>query len=241
MKPRRLDLITAAVDLTAALVEPVFGAWLLAQFSEPRGVNAIWPALGLLGFCVAIVLVRRLQPEGEPNPLAPDPSIRDPTAWLGISTIVGTVLLLVAMANVSGDGLGEAFGAGGGVLGFVLAWVVVALLFTPLALLWVGDATPIRESRRPHAEVAALVASDLTMLIMVAYWEHLMISIPGFTEQGPLPAVALTGLPIMIVAFLLMCGAPRLLLLTRRFSWIGAVSLVASTGWYLVSSFYGWL
>ncbi|MFV8749990.1 hypothetical protein ACNOYE_05540 [Nannocystaceae bacterium ST9] len=55
-----------------------------------------------------------------------------------------------------------------------------------------------------------------------------------------MPAVALIGLPIGIVAFQLMCGAPRLLTLAREFSWERAGSLVASTGWYLVSSFHGW-
>ncbi len=239
MKDHQLDVITAAIDLAAALAAPVFGTYLVAQFGDPRAVNVLWPVLAWMCFCGAIMLVRRLQPKGEPNPLAPDPSITTPASWVGMSTIVGTTLLLVAMAVVSGGGLGGVFD---GVIGFLLSLVACALLFTPLALLWAGEPTPIRESRRLHAEIAVLVVSDSSMLIMVAFWEHLMFSQnPELAEQGPMPAVALIGLPIAIVAFLLMCGAPRRLLLTRQFSWVGAASLFVSTGWYLVSSFYGWV
>jgi hypothetical protein len=238
---RRLDLITAGIDLAASLAAPVFGAYLVDQFNNPRGVNALWPLLGWVCFCGAIMLVRRLQPGGEANPLAPDPSIAKPASWVGMSTIVGTTMLLTAMAYVSGEGLGAVF-EGSGVIGFLLSWVVVAMLFTPLGLLWAGQPEPIRESRRLHAEIGVIVISDVCMLIMVAFWEYLMFSqVPDLAQQGPMPAVALIGLPIAIVGFLLMCGAPRLLLLTRHFSWVGAASLVASTGWYLVSSFYGWV
>jgi hypothetical protein len=241
MKDRQLDWITAAIDLVAAVAAPVFGAWLVEQFREPRGQNAIWPLLGWCCFCGAIMLVRRLQPAGEPNPLAPDPSITKPASWVGMSAIVGTSLLLIAMAIVSGAGVGAVFD-GSGVLGFLLSWVVVAMLFTPLALLWVGEPKPVSEQRRTQAEIAVIVASDLAMLIMVAFFEFVMFSQnPELATQGPMPAIALIGLPIAIVAFLLMCGAPRLLLLTRSFSWVGAGSLVVSTGWYLISSFYGWV
>jgi hypothetical protein len=240
MKARQLDWITAAIDLAAAVAAPVFGAWLVEQFGEPRGVNAIWPLLGWCCFCGAIMLVRRLQPAGEPNPLAPDPSITKPASWVGMSAIVGTSLLLIAIAIVSGAGMGAVFE--GGVVGFVLSLVVTAMLFAPLALLWVGEPEPIGEQRRTHAEIAVLVASDLAMLIMIAFFEFLMYSQnPELATQGPMPAIALIGLPIAIVAFLLMCGAPRLLLLTRSFSWVGAGSLVLSTGWYLISSFYNWV
>ena len=80
MKDLRLDLVTAAIDLTASVAAPVFGAWLFEQFSEPRGVNAIWPLLGWMCFCAAILLVRRLQPVGEANPMGPNPDIRTPAA-----------------------------------------------------------------------------------------------------------------------------------------------------------------
>lgn len=235
---RRLDAITAAIDLASVAAAPAFGAVLIAQFDDPRGINAIWPAIAFIGFCVAIWLVRRLQPEGQ-NALGPEQSIAKPAAWAGMSTIVGTVLLLVAMGHVAG-GVGAGFDEVGDVAGFVLAWVVVAILFTPLGLLWAGEPKPLREDRRLHGEVGVLIAADLTMLIMIAYFEWVMHSMPGFGEQGPMPAIGLIGLPIGIVAFLLMCGAPRLLLLARRFSWVGAASLVVSTGWYLISSFYFW-
>ena len=240
MEDRRLDVITMGIDLAAGVAAPVFGAYLVEQFGDPRGINVIWPALGWVCFCGAIWLVRRLQPKDKPNPLAPDPSITTPAAWVGMSTIVGTTLLLVAMAVVSGAGIGAVFQKGA--IGFLLSVVAVALLFAPLGLLWAGEPKPIPASRRLHAEVVVLVVSDLCMLIMVAFWEFLMISQnPEMADQGPMPAIALIGLPIAIVAFLLMCGAPRLLLLTRSFSWVGVACLVVSTGWYLVSSFYGWV
>jgi hypothetical protein len=233
---RRLDVATAAIDLASVATAPALGAFLIAQFGDPRGINAIWPAIGLIAFCVAIWLVRRLQPEGQ-NALGPEESISKPAAWAGMSTIVGTVLLLVAMGHVAGGGGMPNLS---GFVGFLLSWVVVAVLFTPLGLLWAGQPKPVREERRLPAEVGVIVAGDLTMLIMVAYFEWVMMSMPGFGEQGPMPAVGLIGLPIGIVAFLLMCGAPRLLLLGRRFSWVGAGSLFASTGLYLIDAFYFW-
>src|SRR5690349_13251962 len=109
MKDFRLDAITAALDLVSTIAAPVFGAYLVEQFGDRRGVNAVWPLLGWICFCGAIWLVRRLQPAGEQNPMAPDPSITKPASWLGMSTIVGTVLLLTAMAYVSGEGVGAVF------------------------------------------------------------------------------------------------------------------------------------
>jgi hypothetical protein len=234
---RRLDMMTAAIDLGSIVAAPAVGTFLIAQFDDPKGVNAIWPALAFLCFCVAIWLVRRLEPEGQ-NALGPEESISKPAAWAGMSTIVGTVLLLVALGHVAGGGSG--MGVLDGFVGFLLSWVVVAILFTPLGLLWAGKPKPLRESRRLAGEVGVLVAGDLTMLIMVAYFEWVMMAQPGFGEQGPMPAIGLIGLPIGIVAFLLMCGAPRLLLLARRFSWVGGASLFVSTGWYLIDAFYFW-
>jgi hypothetical protein len=231
---RSRDLLVVTIDLASA----VTGTWacdaLRAAFGAGRAAAALFPLLALVCLCVAIALARRLPHDR--RAFAPDPSIARPGSLVAISTLLGTVMLLVAIGHLGFSGGGSSSSVPGWV-GWLLSLVVAGALFTPVALLWVGRPRTITgRGRRLRAEALLLSASNVTALILVSYFEWLILDVRGLGQR--LPPVALAGLVILVPTFLLLCGAPRLLLLARRFSWIGLLSLLASTTWYFVEGFF---
>lgn len=233
---RSRDLLVVSIDLASSVSEAWTCAALRASFGAGRALNAAFPLFGLVCLCVAIVLARRLSHDR--RAFVPDQSIAKLGSVVGISTLLGTVMMLVAMGHLGFSGGGSSSEVPGWV-GWFVSLGVAGALFTPAALLWVGRPRLISgRGRRLRAEALLLVASNVTALILISYFEWLLLDVRGLAGQGGLPPVALVGLVILVPTFLLLCGAPRLLLLARRFTWIGLLSLLASTTWYFVEGFF---
>ena len=231
------------VDLASWLLAPFAIHALHRAFDQPRLLNGVWPALAYLGFCLTLYLARRLPYEKRASPHHPEAT--SPRGVFGLfaatSIMVGTVLLLFAVPWVAGGAARSVFAffhasSAGEALGFAAGCVALALIMLPLHLLWQPKATPIGRHVR-YAELTVAALGDTVLVVMTALWEWVLAAASTGTEDESNWVAIIAFAVIMPIPHLLIFGGPRLLLLSRRFSWGALAMLYATTGWYFAGGF----
>lgn len=195
--------------------------WIQTSLFQDHSAKAGWIIVGFFGLlCIGVILFNLLKDEKKTAP-----------PLFGYPAVGFVIIIFMMMIQAIGvfDGASAVSDTQGGVLSLVL--ILLAIVYVTALL---GDVTGrIAPRTASYAIIQFLALLIVAGMIMMAgaYWEFALFEQAALAEKTLSQKIFMMLLTYPI--FLLFFASPRLIFLTKNFSWYGLLSALGSIGYYV--------